>query len=208
MTTEIQKTAHYYDRLSSRYDNAYSAYLRHTHDYFTQRLDLSPKDEILDVSAGTGMLAERLLRQHKSFERLVLNDPSEEMLRHAKNRLKLFPATEYTHYYASELPFASNSFSVIVCLNAFHYYSRQQHVLQDFKRLLKPDGRLFILDWNRTGIFKPVNLIIRWFSPEFINTRSAEEMQRLLAESGFTINQSETWRFRWWNLFFMRSGVS
>jgi ubiquinone/menaquinone biosynthesis C-methylase UbiE len=208
MTAETRNTTQHYDRLSQRYDRAYSSYLRHTHNYFMKRLDLSPQDRVLDVSAGTGLLAAQLLDQHGTFERLVLNDPSEQMLLYARKRLKQTPKAEFTHYYARELPFAPNSFSVILCLNAFHYYADQQTVVKLFHTMLKPGGRVFILDWNRTGIFRPVNQLIRWFSPEFINTRSSEEMEQFLKKSGFTVNQSEAWRFRWWNLFFLKSEKS
>jgi ubiquinone/menaquinone biosynthesis C-methylase UbiE len=72
-----QNTARYYNNLSSRYDRLYSSYLTHTHQKLLDRIGISTfsNSAVLDVSAGTGTLAEELIEKFGPPARLVLNDP-------------------------------------------------------------------------------------------------------------------------------------
>lgn len=168
------------------------------------KLRISPDDEILDTSAGTGLLAQEILNKHDSFNRLVLNDASSKMLERAKYRLRYNHEVEFHNEFCEQLPFDENTFSQIICLNSFHYYTHQEEVLSHFRRMVKPNGSLWILDWNRTGSFKIASTLIGWLSPENINSRSLDEMRVLLHEHGFDIKEEETWGYRWWNFFFVR----
>nr|WP_255695599.1 methyltransferase domain-containing protein [Rhodohalobacter sp. 614A] len=190
--------------MAERYDKQYQSYLKHTHEKLLSRLQLTQKDEILDSSAGTGLLAQEILKKHTSFKRLVLNDPSSKMLERAKYRLRYNDDIEFYGRFCEQLPFDDNTFSQIICLNSFHYYTHQGDVLRHFRRMLKPGGNLWILDWNRTGSFKIASTLISWLSPENINSRSLDEMKILLQENDFNILEKETWGYRWWNFFFVR----
>lgn len=167
-------------------------------------MTVSPEDEILDSSAGTGLLAESLLKKHECFERLVLNDPSSKMLARARYRLRYHENVEFCNLYSENLPFDDRSFTQIICLNSFHYYTHQTDVLKHFYRVMKPGGNLWILDWNRTGTFKITSKLIDWLSPENINARTLEEMELLLEDAGFNMREKESWGYRWWNFLFVR----
>jgi ubiquinone/menaquinone biosynthesis C-methylase UbiE len=148
-------------------------------------------------------LAEEIIKKYGPFQKLVLNDPADQMLSVAKSRLKNFPDIHFTGNFAEDLEHPDNSFSKIICLNSFHYYVDQPVVLSHFKRMLKPGGTLWIQDWNRVGGFRIANKLIDWLSPENINTRTLDEMKKLLTDSGFTVTEDDFWRFRWWNFFFI-----
>lgn len=190
--------------MAERYDKQYQSYLKHTHERMLSKLRLSPEDEILDSSAGTGLLAQEILKKHKSFKRLVLNDPASKMLERAKYRLRYHDEIEFHNQLCEQLAFDDNTFSQIICLNSFHYYTHQQEVLRHFRRMIKPGGNLWMLDWNRTGSFKIASTLINWLSPENINSRSLDEMKILLRETGFDVKEEEIWGYRWWNFFFVR----
>jgi ubiquinone/menaquinone biosynthesis C-methylase UbiE len=205
LDNRIEKTVRYYDKLAPKYDRQYKSYLEHTHGKLLSRISLSVEDRILDSSAGTGLLAESLLDQYGSFQKLVLNDPSHKMLEKAKSRLNGHPDIEYHHKEAEELDFETESFDQVICLNAFHYYSDQHRVLNHFERILKPGGTLWIQDWNRTGAFVIANKLIGWLSPENINTRTREELFDMLEMRGFSIESEDAWGYRWWNFCFLKA---
>lgn len=202
--SSVKKTVRHYDKLAGRYEKQYQVYLKHTHGKLLEKLSLSHEDEVLDCSAGTGLLAQKILKRYGPFERLALNDPSTEMLERAKYRLRYVEDVEFYNHLSENLRFDDNSFSQIICLNSFHYYSDQKEVLGHFQRILKPGGNLWILDWNRTGSFKIANIFLDWFSPENINSRSLDEMRILLQDFGFEIKEEDQWGYRWWNFFFVR----
>jgi len=169
-------------------------------------IDLSSEDQILDASAGTGILAQIIVERFGHFQKLVLNDPSEKMLSKAKEKEKLNKLSfiEFSSSYAEELDYPDQFFTQIVCLNSFHYYADQPAVLKHFSRLLKPGGKLWILDWNREGHFRIANKLISFLTPENINTRTLAEMTQILIEAGFSIEETERWSFRWWKFFYVK----
>ncbi|MDZ7720079.1 MAG: methyltransferase domain-containing protein [Balneolaceae bacterium] len=204
LNTASEKTVHYYDKLAEKYDRQYKSYLQHTHEKFLDKIELSSSDEILDSSAGTGLLAQEILEKFGPFERLVLNDPSSNMQERAKYRLRYRDEVEFTSYYSEELPFDKDSFSQIICLNSFHYYTNQSRVLENFSKIIKPGGTLWLLDWNRVGSFKIANKLIDWLTPQNINSRTLPELKDLLTENDFDVIEEDTWGYRWWNFLFVR----
>lgn len=196
------KTIHFYNRLSPYYDRGYRSYLRHTHDKFMEMLgDTHPEDRILDLSAGTGMLAERLIQERKPFAHLTINDPSLGMLNSAMTKLPSRSDLTYTQHKAEELPFGRGQFDIICSLNSFHYYTDQEAVLRNVSKLLSPGGRFLLLDWNLQGFFHIPNRIIKTFSPEYIDTKPVTYHEEMLPSHGFSIRRCETWTRRYWNFY-------
>lgn len=204
MNTAAKDTVHYYDKLADKYDKQYQSYLRHTHEKLLSELEISSTDNVLDCSAGTGLLAQEMIEKFGFPNRLVLNDPAPKMQERAKYRLRYQKEVEFTSHFSEELPFSENTFSQIICLNSFHYYTNQPRVLENFKTVLKTGGTLWILDWNRTGSFKIANKFIDWLSPENINSRTLEELQSMLEDQNFNVTKEDTWGYRWWNFLFVR----
>lgn len=204
LNSTAKNTVHYYDKLADRYDKQYQSYLKHTHEKLLDKLELSSSDEVLDASAGTGLLAREILDMFGPFNRLVLNDPSPKMQERAKYRLRYEKEVEFTSHFSEELPFENDSFTQVICLNSFHYYTNQERILENFNKVLKPAGTLWILDWNRTGSFKIANKFIDWLSPENINSRTLSEIKSLLSDNGFKVIGEDTWGYRWWNFLFVR----
>jgi ubiquinone/menaquinone biosynthesis C-methylase UbiE len=169
-----------------------------------KHLKLGHNDEVLDISAGTGLLAEEIAIQFGPLKRIVLNDPSKNMLAEAKYRLRYVKNVEFTSFFAEELSFEENSFSNIVCLNSFHYYTNQPGVVEQLMRMLKPGGTLYLLDWNRKGFFIFVSAAIKLWSKEHIHSRSFEELKKLLTEHGFMLRKHKEWRYWWWNFCFLK----
>lgn len=199
----MTKTKQHYDRLAPKYDHRYAGYLWHTHRRFLDEIEINPDEAILDLSCGTGLLAEKLLNQYKSIKKLVLNDFSKKMLQKAKERLKNKAEISFSNYTANKLGFSDESFTKIFCLNSFHYYQRQQQVLAECRRVLKPGGKIYLLDWNRSGWFSLVNKLIDLGGSENINTKSLAEAKDMLQGTGFKIQVRKEWRYKWWKFYFL-----
>lgn len=201
---KIGKTVGYYDKLSGKYDRSYSAYLHHTHQRLLNSLDIMPGEKILDISCGTGILAEKLLEKYPDST-LVLNDPSAGMLAIAKNRLKKNAAVEFSDSNAEKIDFENGTFDRVICLNSFHYYTDQEKVVRNSYDSLKPPGKVNILDWNREGWFHLPNTIISLLSPAHINTRSLAETKHLLKDKHFEITLEQRWAFRFWKFYMIEA---
>lgn len=201
----MNNTQSSYNRKANNYENKWQDYLVHTHKEFLQRVEVNEGDRILDVSCGTGLLAEELISANAPFSELVLNDISHEMISIAKKRLNDLPNVSFTEFPAGQIHHLNKTFDLILCLNAFHHYEHQEQVVQNFHNLLAPGGKVCILDWNRIGLFRPVNSIIKRFASEHIDTRSEIEMKELLTETGFQIKVMHSWAFRYWRFYFIEA---
>lgn len=204
----IQNTADHYDNYAQEYEKKWQGYLKNTHATFLEALlsDIDEDDSILDASCGTGLLASQLLDKRVPFRELVLNDISPRMLGIARSRLPDDSRLSYTAWPAEDLQFDRNRFTKVISLNALHNYINPSVAVRNFKDVLTPDGRLYLLDWNRSGWFKLINSLISLTGTETINTLNLKEITKLLREHHFSIHYSEQWSYRYWRLFLVVAG--
>lgn len=194
-----------YDKQAPDYDRRWKAYLEHTHREFLLRVLIHENDDILDTSCGTGLLARSLAERGAPFRKLVLNDYSTGMLSIARQRMAGYKNVSFTRHPADKFNELQDPFDLVLCLNSFHYYENQQKVLQNIFDLLKPGGRLCLLDWNRAGLFRTVHFFLRFITKEELRTRSHFEMKRMLVKAGFRVKTLDTWGYRYWRLFFIEA---
>ncbi len=116
--------------------------------------NLTPADQrVLDVGCGTGVFAAAVLEQFP-YTQVWGIDLSDGMLRQcearcaaAEGRLHLVQGD------SQRLPFRDDSFDVITCTHSFHHYPAQERVVAEMHRVLRPDGRLLIIDGDRDGLW-------------------------------------------------------
>jgi ubiquinone/menaquinone biosynthesis C-methylase UbiE len=198
-----RETDKHYGPNAQDYEQRWKGYLKNTHFKLLDVLlpDMKESDIILDASCGTGLLMSQLLNKKAPFRELVLNDISPSILSFAQKRLPRDDRISFSAYPASELQFEENSFTKVVCLNALHNYSDPLAALKQFKKVMTPAGKLYLLDWNRFGWFRLINVFISWSGNETINTWNLKEGKQYLRELHFQIRYTEKWRYRYWQLF-------
>lgn len=199
----IKNTADSFNELAGFYEKKWEGYLKNTHQKLWPVLEIQEGDSVLDVSAGTGLLAQQILEEF-SIQKLILNDISSEMQSLAKSRLAEYENIEYTSSSAEALDFEPGSFDHIISLNAYHNYPRQNEFLVKVFEWLKPGASLYILDWNRRGLFRFINWYISLTVNEIINTRSLPEVLKQLKTTGFSIELKREWKYNYWNLFLIK----
>jgi ubiquinone/menaquinone biosynthesis C-methylase UbiE len=139
-----------FDRWSRRYDwdPLQFFFFRPSHRML---LDLmGPGDaNVLDIGCGTGIFASQVLERLPGAHVWGL-DLSDGMLAQAQARCRATAGRLHLVQGDSErLPFASDSFDVVTCSHSFHHYPRQERVLSEMHRVLRPGGRLLIVDGDR-----------------------------------------------------------
>lgn len=113
---------------------------------------------LLDVGCGTGNLLAHLAQDQYAQELIGL-DYSPEMVRRAGAKLEPLNESHRLRIVqgdAEHLPFPDCAVDVLTCCNSFHHYPHQPAVLQEFARVLKPSGRLILIDGFRDNV-------IGWF---------------------------------------------
>lgn len=184
-----------YDQLAAVYDLRWKSYIANTLSFLKTWADISPTDTVLDVACGTGEF-ERLLVAECSSQQIVGVDISDKMLAIAQNKCSAYPQVSFKRASASTLPFDSDSFDVIVSANSFHYFDNPFAALKEMRRVLKPDGKVIILDWCRDYLLcKICDIILKGFDPAHKQCYTENEFHRLLEDANFAVCRATRIRF-------------
>jgi ubiquinone/menaquinone biosynthesis C-methylase UbiE len=93
------------------------------------------------------------------------------------------------------LPLADESFDWVVCANSFHYFRSPIVALRELRRVLKPSGRLVLVDWCDNYLMcKVCSLWLRWTDPAFHRTYSLRQCRSLLEEAGLLVEDQQLFR--------------
>lgn len=118
---------------------------------FINLLALQSGERFLDVPCGSGLVAKKI---DQSIEYLGL-DPAQAFVTHCK--AQNIPAVQ-AQMRCTELP--SESFDVIGSLTGVHHESNRAELYKEWFRLLKPGGRIVIIDVSEGS---PVGLFLNGF---------------------------------------------
>lgn len=194
-----------YNQLAKIYDSRWKDYLHNTLTYLKNWAEISPEETVLDVACGTGEF-ERLILNESPTQRIVGIDFSEEMLEIAKDKCKNY-SQSFQVANSENLPFADSSFDVIVCASSFHYFEHPSIVLGEMRRVLKPNGKVIILDWCKDFLFCQIlDVFLKIFDPAHQQCYTQKEFHDFLKNANLVISRSSTMRFGlFWGLMIATS---
>ncbi|MBC7141577.1 MAG: class I SAM-dependent methyltransferase, partial [Rhodobacteraceae bacterium] len=110
-----------------------------------------PGQKLLDVAGGTGDIAFRFLKRAPGAEATVL-DMTEQMLIEGQKRAEAENMADRLTWVVGDamaLPFADNSFDVYTISFGIRNVTRIPDALAEAYRVLKPGGRLMVLEFSQ-----------------------------------------------------------
>ena len=140
-------------------------------DYFWRRfavkkMNLKSSDRILDVACGTCMFTKEALRQVPTLHVEAL-DFNKEMLSQGKTRIKragLMTHVNLVQGDAMELPYEDNTFDAAMSGFAMRNVPDIQQVITEMKRVVKPGGKVVVLELAKPSMFGFKQLYHLYFS--------------------------------------------
>jgi ubiquinone/menaquinone biosynthesis C-methylase UbiE len=109
-----------------------------------REFDLRGMRRILDVGSGAGQIARHVLKHADTEAEVICLDLSPEMLRRARNRLKIgrprFVVADLT-----QLPFADESFDCVTCGYVLEHLPDAKVGLGELSRVMMPGARMLLL---------------------------------------------------------------
>lgn len=138
-------------------------WLKESHFWYKARMDrvkpLIPQPKVgdmaLDVACGTGIMVEYLCTI--GYNALGI-DIDEDMVQIAERRTKNRWGTIIYRGDAHNLPFASNKFTLVTCLDGLEHCSNDEKVLDEFFRVLSPGGALVMNVPARMEVMGPFDV--------------------------------------------------
>lgn len=144
---------------------------------------LKENDRVLDVACGTGTLLGRLNNKAKIHAYGI--DISEKMIDVARQK---YPKITFKAQSCHPLSFEDESFDIITVCCAFHHFERPQHFVNECKRVLKKNGRVYIADPNYSPLVRMVanTLVFRLSKKGDVKVYSEKELKAFFDKAGFT----------------------
>ena len=144
---------------------------------------------VLELATGTGLIAKHIVN---AAEHIESTDASPEMIAEAKRDNR----SAKLHFSVQDmfrLPYANQSFDVVIVSNALHIVSQPEKALQEIQRVLKEDGVLIAPTFTHAGnsfsgkvkaFFMKLSgfpLHSKWTSAEYL---------RFLRQNGWAVRKS------------------
>ena len=117
-----------------------------------KKLSLKSGEHVLDIGCGVGFLSYEMAVKTGDSGKVIGIDKSPEMIRHAINRCKGLGNTEFMEGEAGSLPFPENNFDAVCCTQVLLYVKDVLQVLAEIRRVLKPAGRIVIVETDWRGV--------------------------------------------------------
>lgn len=146
-------------------------------------LDAAPNDNILEIGMGNGAFVKEILSKNDSIHYTGV-DFSELMVLEAEKMNSEWMEkgkAVFVHADVTSLPLDNELYSKAFTVNTIYFWQEREKILAELKRVLQPDGKLFIC-------LRP-----KWQMEQFPFTRygfrlySQEDVTELLTANGFDI---------------------
>lgn len=144
----------------------------------------SDPEAILDVGCGTGRLL-RKAKQRWPNAHLVGVDAAEKMIEQAT---RFFPQADFRVAMAESLPLPNDSIDLAFSTLSFHHWANQAKGVSEIARVLRPQGRFFLVDIT-------IPSWVAWFVPRF-KRNSRASIREMFAKAGLTVEfQQQPWQW-------------
>ena len=119
-------------------------------------------------------------------------DLSEKMIEKATENFAGRGSLHFIKANVESIPLDGNFFDIVISTNSFHHYLHPDRALTEMQRLLKPEGRMYILDPTADHwIVTVADKIIRFFEREHVKMYSTIEFRAMFEKAGLHYLGSE-----------------
>ena len=179
----------FWDRTAKSYDH----FMKKDHKAYKQMYSLIypvvRHKQVLELATGTGLIAQHIVR---SADHIEATDASQEMIEQAKQGVKstklYFSVQDMFH-----LPYADQSFDVVIVSNALHIVPEPERALAEIRRVLKDDGVLVAPTFTHAdnAFFGKVKAFFMKRAGFPLHSKwTSHEYLAFLRENGWTVQKS------------------
>ena len=179
----------FWDRNAARYDR----FMRKDRAAYDEMYELIRPivrhKTVLELATGTGLIAKHIVNAAAHIE---ATDASAEMIAEAKRDNR----SEKLYFSVQDmfcLPYAEESFDVVIVSNALHIVPQPEKALAEIRRVLKDDGVLIAPTFTHAGNSFPgkVKAFFMKLAGFPLHSRwTSEEYLRFLRQNGWTVRKS------------------
>jgi arsenite methyltransferase len=153
-------------------------------------LALQPGEKVLDIGSGPWFLADEMAAEVGPEGAVHGVDPSESMLAIARRRES---SAQYALGDAVSLPFEDETFDAAIATQVYEYVPDMPAALAEVRRVLRPGGRLLILDtdwdaivWHSSDRDRMLRVLEKW-NDHLADPYLPRRLPKLLRDAGFEL---------------------
>jgi len=166
-TEKAHKVAGVFDSVAPKYDlmnDLMSAGMHRAWKAFAIALaGVRAGERVLDVASGSGDLASAFARRVGAEGQVWLTDINRAMLARGRDRLlDQGCALPLALCDAERLPFHADYFDCVSVAFGLRNMTHKEAALAEMRRVLKPGGRLLVLEFSR--VWQPLTRVYDWYS--------------------------------------------
>jgi len=203
--SKLEQIEEYYDTYATVYDTKHGVIHAgqeyNFRRYYAPFLNkwIAPDCHVLELGCGTGVYTKWLLESGCSVDAM---DISVKMIDEAKRRA---PSARYfigncetpRHTLAGNAPVSG--YDVVLGINTLSYYVDKNNTFSEVSSLLKPGGRLVVIDMNGASLYYTlmrklkINEMPQWFDE--ISESNPKQITSLIKKHGFTVDEITSFAF-------------
>ena len=173
-----------WDSRAATYDKRFS-FTRWTQKKLVLMLNLQENAQLLDLGCGTGWAVRYGAIQAHENGLFYGVDNSSKMIEQAEALSKNYKNVHFLKSRVEELPLDNSFFDVVISSNAFHHFADPEKALREAYRVLKPSGKLYILDTTANNILmRMVDRVGRKIEAGHVKMYSTNEFRALFGKAG------------------------
>ena len=189
----MQEHKNFWDKNAGRYDRFMRKDRAAYEEMYAHIWPVVKAKTVLDMATGTGLIAKHIVNAAAHIE---ATDASAEMIAEAK-RDNHSAKLHFSVQDMFRLPYADESFDVVIVSNALHIVPQPEKALQEIKRVLKDDGVLIAPTFTHAG--NSFSGMVRAFFMKLagfpLHSRwTSEEYLTFLRQNGWTVRKSTVLR--------------
>ena len=185
----MRNSQNFWDKNAGRYDRFMRKDTAAYEQLYELLRPLVRQKTVLELATGTGLIAKHIVRYADHIE---ATDASQEMIEQAKQGVKstklYFSVQDMFH-----LPYADQSFDVVIVVNALHIVPEPEKALSEIRRVLKDDGVLVAPTFTHADntFFGKVKAFFMKLAGFPLHSKwTSHEYLEFLRENGWTVQKS------------------
>lgn len=147
--------------------------------------------EVLEIGCGSGIIASEI---SKIVKRVTAIDITDKTIKSAMQSQNISGSSfQYITGDATKMPFADNSFDIIVSNQVFEHVTKQGKLINDMHRVLRPSGICYIATGNKWWPIEPhTKLLFLSYLPRII----ANKYVSIAKLDEYDISLPSYWRWK------------